>query len=71
MAEGSGALLDRLDQVMADEFNAKMLGRAGRVCLAEIKFLKRTPRWHVQETHETLGLTDTRAVTKTRTPERR
>ena len=30
MAEGSDALLDRLDRVMADEFEAKMLGRVGR-----------------------------------------
>ena len=30
MAEGSDALLDRRDQVMADEFEAKMLGRVGR-----------------------------------------
>ena len=30
MAEGSDALLDRLDRVMADDFEAKMLGRVGR-----------------------------------------
>ena len=37
----SDALLDRLDRVMADEFEAKMLGRVGRGHLAEVKFLKR------------------------------
>ena len=77
MAEGSDALLDRLDRVMADEFEAKMLGRAGRV-----KFLKRTIRWHddemcfswsggnryVLELAVLLGLTDTRSVMMTRTP---
>ena len=40
MAEGSDALLDLLDRVMADEFGAKMLGRVGRGHLAEVKFLK-------------------------------
>ena len=30
MAEGSDMLLDRLDRVMKDECNAKMLGRVGR-----------------------------------------
>ena len=81
MFESSDALLDRLDRVMTDEFDGKMLGRVGRGHLAEDKFLKRTLRWHEQETcfswsgctrHVTelavsLGLTDTRAVTKTRT----
>ena len=47
MAEGSDALLDRLERVMADEFEAKMLG--GRGHLAEVKFLKRTIRWHESE----------------------
>ena len=42
MAEGSDVLLDRLDRVMADEFEAKILGRVGRGHLAEVKFLKRT-----------------------------
>ena len=42
VAEGSDALLDRLDRVMADEFEAKMLGRVGRGHLAEVKFFKRT-----------------------------
>ena len=41
MAEGSDALLDRLDRVVADEFEAKMLGRVGRGHLAEVKFLKK------------------------------
>ena len=49
MVEGSDALLDRLDGVMTDEFDAKMLGRVGRGYLAEVKFLKRTLRWHEQE----------------------
>ena len=49
MAEGSDALLDRLDRVMADEFEAKMLGRVGRGHIAEVKFLKRTTRWHEDE----------------------
>ena len=85
MAEGSDALLDRLDRVMADEFEAKMLGRVGRGHLAEVKFLKRTIRWHesemsfswsggtryVTELAMLLGLTDTRSVTMTRTQERR
>ena len=44
LAEGSNALLDRLDRVMTDEFDAKMLGRVGRGYFAEIKFLKRTLR---------------------------
>ena len=34
---------------MADEFEAKMLGRVGRGHLAEVKFLKRTTRWHEDE----------------------
>ena len=82
MAEGSDVLLDRLDRVVKDEFNAKMLGRVGRGKLSEVKFLKRTLRWHEQgmcfswsggtryvtEFAVLLGLTDTRAVTKTRTP---
>ena len=41
MAEGSDALLDRLERVMTDEFEAKMLGRVGRGHLAEVKFLKK------------------------------
>ena len=79
MAEGSDALLDRLNRVMKDEFDANMLGRVGRGQLAEVKFLKL--RWHEQEmcfrwsggtryvteVAVLLGLTDTRAVTKTRT----
>ena len=82
MAEGSDALLDQLDRVTKDEFDAKMLGRVGRGQLTEVKCVKRTVRWHVQEMcsswsggtrHVTelavlLGLTDTRAATKTRTP---
>ena len=48
VAEGSDALLDQL-RVMADEFEAKMLGRVGRGYLAEVKFLKRTVRWHEHE----------------------
>ena len=82
MAEGGDALLDRLDRVMADEFEAKMLGRVGRGHLAEVKFLKRTIRWHedemcfnwsgrtryVTELAVLLGLTDTRSVMVTRTP---
>ena len=39
MAEGSDALLDRLDRVMKDDFDAKMLGRVGRGQLTEVKFL--------------------------------
>ena len=35
---------------MADEFEAKMLGRVGRRGhLTEVKFLKRTIRWHESE----------------------
>ena len=41
MAEGSDALLDRLDRVTKDEFDAKMLGRVGRGHFAEVKFLKK------------------------------
>ena len=44
MVEGSDALLDRLDRVMTDEFDAKMLGIVGRGCFTEVKFLKRTKR---------------------------
>ena len=82
LAEGSNALLDRLDRVMTDEFDAKMLGRVGRGYFAEIKFLKRTLRGHdramcfswsgstryVTELGVFLGLTDSRAATETRTP---
>ena len=35
---------------MTDEFDGKMLGRVGRGHLVEDKFLKRTLRWHEQET---------------------
>ena len=49
MAEGSDALLDWLDRVMTDEFDAKMLGRVGCGYLAEVNFLKRKLRWHEQE----------------------
>ena len=80
--ESSDVLLDRLDRAMKDEFDAKMLGRVGRGRLAEVKFLKPTLRWHEQEVCFSwsgstryvkalavlLGLTDTRAVTRTRTP---
>ena len=59
-----------------------MLGRVGRGHLGVVKFVKRTLRWHEQvmcfswsggtrhvtELAVLLGLTDTRAVTKTRTP---
>ena len=82
MAEGSDALLDRLDRVMANEFEAKMLGRVGHGHLAKVKFLKRTIRWHESETccswsrgtryltelAVLLGITDTRSVMMTRTP---
>ena len=82
MAEGGDALLDRLDRVKADEFEAKTLGRVGRGQMTEVKFLKRTIRWHEDEMcfswsggtrHVTelavlLGLTDTRSVMMTRTP---
>ena len=67
---------------MKDEFDAKMLGRVGRGQLTEVKFLKRTVCWHEQEMCFSwsggtryvtelavlLGLTDTQAATKTRTP---
>ena len=63
---------------MTDEFDAKMQGCVGRGYLAEIKFLKRTLRWHEPEMcfgdtryateHAVLlALTDIRAVVKTRT----
>ena len=45
-AEGSDALLDRLNRLMKDEFDAEMLGRVGRGHLTEFKFLKRTLRRH-------------------------
>ena len=44
MAEGSDALLDRLDRVTKDEFHAKMLERVGRGQLIDVKILKRTLR---------------------------
>ena len=80
LAEGSDALLVRIDRVMTDEFDAKMLGRVGRGHFAEIKFLGRTLRqqeqekcfrWsggtrHVKELAVLLGLTDTPPVTKRR-----
>ena len=50
MVQGSDALLDRLDRVMQDEIDAEMLGRVGRVHVAEVKFLKRTLRLH-EQTH--------------------
>ena len=67
---------------MKDEFDAKMLGRVGSGQLTEAKSLKRTVRRHEQEMcflwaggtrHVTEpavlpGRTDTRAVTKRRTP---
>ena len=67
---------------MADDFEANMLGRVGRGHLAEVKFLKRTIRWHedemcfswsggtryVKELVVLLGLTDTRSVMMTRNP---
>ena len=82
MAESSDALRDQLDRVVKDEFNAKMLGRVGLGQLTEVKFFKRTLRWpeqemclswsggtrYVTELAVLLGLADTRAVTKTRTP---
>ena len=49
MAEGSDVMLDWMDPVMKDEFNAKMLGRVCRGQLTEVKFLTRTIRWHEQE----------------------
>ena len=67
---------------MKDEFDAKMLGRLGSGQLTEAKSLKRTNHWHehemcfrwagrtryVTEPPVLLGRTDTRAVTKRRTP---
>ena len=44
MTGGSDVLLDRLDRVMKDEFNVKLLGRVGRGQLTQVKFLKRTLR---------------------------
>ena len=49
MADGSDALLYRLDRVMKDELDAKMLGHVGRGQLTEVKILRRTLRWHEQE----------------------
>ena len=49
ITEGSDALMDKLDRVKRDEFDAKMLARVGRGGLREVKFLKRTVRWHDQE----------------------
>ena len=40
LAEGSDALRDRLDLVMKDELDAKMLGCVGRGQLTEVKVLK-------------------------------
>ena len=68
--------------IMMTEFEAKLLGRVGRGHLTEIKFLKRTVRWHddegcfswsggvhhVNELAELLGYTRDKAVTKTKTP---
>ena len=65
-----------------EQGNAKMLGRVGRGHLAEVKFLKRTTRWHedemcfswsvgtryVTELAVLLGFADTRSVMVTRTP---
>ena len=42
-------LLDRLDRVMKDEFDAKMLGSVGSDQLAEAKFFKRTVDWYEQQ----------------------
>ena len=74
-AEGSDALLDSLDRVMKDWFDTKMLGLVGRGNPAEIKFnghcagmSKRCASRFVTELSVLLGLTDTRALTKTRTP---
>ena len=75
-------LLDRLDRVMKDEFDAKMLGSVGGDQLAEAKFLKRTVHLYEQqmffswaggarcvtELAVLSGRTDTRTVTNTRTP---
>ena len=82
MAEGRDGLLDRLNRATKDEFDAKMVGRVGHDHLTEVKFLKRTLRWHEQEMCFScnggtryvtepavlLGPTDTRVVAKTRTP---
>ena len=81
MGEGSDALLDRLDRIMKDEFDAKMLECVDRGQLTEVKFTKWTVRWHgqemcfswsggtryVTELAVLLGHTDSRAATKTRT----
>ena len=75
-------LLDLLDRVMKDEFDAKTLGSVGSDQLTEAKVLKRTVRWHEQqmcfswaggarcvtELVVLLERTDTRTVTNTRTP---
>ena len=75
-------LLDLLDRVMKDEFDAKMLGSVGSDQLTEARVLKRTVRWHEQqlcfswaggtrcvtELVVLSGRTDTRTVTNTRTP---
>ena len=75
-------LLDRLDRVTKDEFDAKMLGTVGSDQLTEAKVLKRTVRWHEQqmcfswaggtrcvtELVVLSGRTDTLTVTNTRTP---
>ena len=67
---------------MKDEFDAKMLGRVGSGQLTEAKSLKRTVHMHelkmcfswaggtryITELAVLPGRTDTRAVTKTRTP---
>ena len=67
---------------MKDEFDAEMLGRVGSGQLTDAMSLKRTVHWHEQEmcfswaggtryvTELAVlpGRTDTRAVTKTRTP---
>ena len=48
MAEGSDALLDQLDRVVRDEFDAKMLGRVGRGS-RKSSFSTEQLRWHEQE----------------------
>ena len=74
LAQGSDALLDRLDRTMKDEFDAKMVGRVGRGQLTEVKFIKQCADMskrcasYVTELAALLGLTDTRAATQTRTP---
>ena len=74
-------LLDRLDRVMKDEFDAKILGSVGSDQLAEAKFLNQTAHWYEQQMCSSWprgarcvtviavlpGRTDTRTVTKTRT----